>query len=114
MSIRREIHTNSASKQLPLLLQGILIGELLYPSKKIWLYSAWLSNIPILDNKANAFRHIEPLWPRGIVTLTAVLEKLLEKGCQIFIMTNEKEHNDQIMLWIDRMRAKGFSNIKGM
>ncbi len=114
MYIKREIYTYSAAKQLPNLLQGIVSAELLSPSKKLWLYSPWISNIPLLDNKTNSFRHVEPLWPRGMIKLSSILEKILERGTEVFIISNTLNHNNDIFLWIEQMNDKGYKNLKGL
>ena len=43
------------------------ISELLVPSKPLWLISAWISDIDVIDNGAGAFESLVPLWPNGPV-----------------------------------------------
>lgn len=114
MSSKREIYTHSSSTQLPHLFQGIITGEMVFPSKKIWLYSPWISDIPLLDNSAHAFRHVEPHWPRSKIKLSAILQKLLENGTEVVIITNTSSHNDTFFLWIEKIKIQGYRNLDGL
>ncbi|RYE54289.1 MAG: hypothetical protein EOP48_12645 [Sphingobacteriales bacterium] len=113
MSISREIYTYTASKQLPHLIQSLFASELLAPGKTIYLFSPWLSNVAILDNSTNSFRQVNPLWPRGVISLTSVLEHLISKGTEIRICVNHSDHNKFLMSWIDQMIKRGYSNVLG-
>ncbi len=98
---KREIYTNSASQQLPLLLQAAFTAELIAPGKRLWLVSPWISNIPLLDNSAFAFRHVEPRWPKTKIRFTAVLEKLLSEDTSLYVVSNDESHNDEFFRWLE-------------
>jgi len=91
----------SVARQVPSLLQGLFATELIAPSTCLWLVSPWISNIPILDNAANAFRHVEPNWPRGKVRLAAVLTKLIEEGTTVHVATRPERRG----AWVESTNA---------
>ena len=86
-SSSRVIHTRSVAREVPRLLQSLFAGELVAPSRNLWLVSPWISNIPILDNRTNAFRHIEPNWPQTRIRLADVLAHLLMDGTAVYVAT---------------------------
>ena len=55
----RYLHSRLTSRQLPDLLQTILVAELIAPSQCLWLVSPWISDIPVVDNTANTFLALE-------------------------------------------------------
>jgi hypothetical protein len=97
----RIIHTRASAKQLPDLLQILFTAELISPSACLWLVSPWVSDIPLIDNRSNAFLSLDPGWARTQVTLSQVLGKLLELGTTVHIATRRDDHNDA---FLDRMR----------
>ena len=65
----RTIHSRAGFSQIPVLLQALFSAELLVPSRRLWLVSPWISDIPILDNTAAGFSMLGPLWGRSWVRL---------------------------------------------
>src|SRR5690242_17891974 len=94
---RRQIHSSSRSVELRDLLQSIFIGELVAPSRCIWLVSPWISDIPIIDNQANSFGQLAPEWPRSPVPLSMVLKQLLNAGTYIHVATRDEERNHSFL-----------------
>lgn len=69
------------------LLRTVFAAELVQPSETLWLVSPWISDVPLLDNRADAFRHLEPQWPRTEIRLGAVLATLVARGTRLVIAT---------------------------
>lgn len=101
----RFIHTMNSHQEIKDLLQTIFVLELLMPSKQIWLVSPWISDIPVLDNRANQFLTLEPRWARRLVTFSEVLAKLLEMGTRVIIATRPASHNET---FLQSLREKAF------
>lgn len=101
IQLTRYIHTKAMARQVPDLLQNIFVAELLCPSPCVWLISPWISDIPVIDNRANGFLEFEPKWVRNQITLSQVLLRLLEFGTTIHIATRPDDHN---LAFLDRMR----------
>jgi hypothetical protein len=78
---------------VPDLLQALFVAELLQPSRCLWLVSPWISDIPVLDNRAGGFSSLEPGWPRAGVRLSQVLHRLLRQGTAVVIASRPLEHN---------------------
>jgi hypothetical protein len=93
MSGLRYIQKRSSSPEAADLLQAIFAAELLSPSRSLWLVSPWISDIPILDNRANAFLSLEPAWAETRVRLSAVLLKLASLGTRVVVATRPIPHN---------------------
>ena len=84
------------------LLQGLLIAEILQPSDPLWILSGWISDVPLLDNRAGQFSGAVPSWPQTWITLSGALHTLVRKGGSIAIVLREVEHN---LPFINRMAA---------
>ena len=83
----RQIIKRGAAHTIPALLQTVFASELVRPSRCLWLVSPWVSDIEVLDNRTNAFRHLEPRWPRGPVRLSDVLATLVSRGTEVHVAT---------------------------
>jgi len=103
----RQIHSSARSVELRDLLQSLFVGELIAPSRCIWLVSPWISDIPVIDNEANAFGQLAPEWPRSQVPLSNILTRLLQAGTTIHIATRDDEHNRSFLSIIDPLRNSG-------
>jgi hypothetical protein len=89
----RILHSRFCYRQLPDLLQTLLVAELIAPSNCLWLVSPWVSDIPIIDNTANTFLALEPSWPRSKIRLVQVLATLTSLGTTVCIATRPDLHN---------------------
>lgn len=75
------------------LLQSLLVAETLAPSAPLWILSGWISDIAVVDNRANRFADIDPEWPLGPVLLSAVLRTIVRRGGSVAIVLRDVEHN---------------------
>lgn len=90
----RYIRSRVSSRQIPDLLQSLFAAEFLAPSASLWLVSPWISDIPILDNRANGFSCFQPSWPRGQVRLTQILAELADLGTAVHLALRPDPHNE--------------------
>lgn len=93
----RYIHSRLTSRQVPDLLQTILVAELITPSQCLWLVSPWISDIPVIDNTANTFQALEPSWYRSKIRLSQVLTSLTRQGATVCIATRPDLHNNSFL-----------------
>lgn len=91
------------------LLQSLFALELLRPSRRLWVGFGWISDIEILDNQARQFSALQPDWPAAQIRLSAVLEALANKGCEIVVLVREHKGNQA---FIDKVRALGHEGIR--
>jgi len=60
------------------LLQSLFAAELLSPGPEIWIVSPWVSDVPLLDNRAGAYSGLEPSWSKRHITLAELLAHALK------------------------------------
>jgi hypothetical protein len=102
-SANRLVYKRSASREIPGLLQTAFAAELLSPSPCVWVVSAWIWDIPVLDNASGGFRHLDSSWPNGPVRLVAVLAALLDEGTTVHVAARPRD--SQIFLQTLKDRA---------
>lgn len=93
MIFDRDLIGPAQSASIVELIQSTLSLELIHPSKTLWFGSAWISDIPILNNRAFQFSSIEPDWPAEMISLSTVLLSIARRGTRIIIITRENEEN---------------------
>lgn len=86
------------------LLESLLAAELLHPGEEIWLVSPWISDIPLLDNRAGSYSGLEPSWPKRHLTLAELLAFALRTHphCRLHVVTRPGEHTAR---FCDRLRT---------
>jgi phosphatidylserine/phosphatidylglycerophosphate/cardiolipin synthase-like enzyme len=75
------------------LLQSLFVVELVCPSRVLWLVSAWVSDVPVVDNSAGGFVGIDPAWDARQIRLSELLVALAARGTQIVVAANTDDHN---------------------
>lgn len=77
------------------LLESLIATELLFPGRDIWLVSPWVTDLPLLDNRAGAYFGIEPGWPKSYLKLSELLAYSLKSspGTQLKVVTRPDQHN---------------------
>ena len=91
----RHIHKSSwrCQDEVRELLQAIFVGEMLAPSKCLWLVSPWISDIPIIDNRAGAFDALDSSWGPRTLRLGEVITRSLQIGTTVVVATRPVPHN---------------------
>lgn len=80
------------------LLQQLLVGEFLAPSRSLWLAAPSLRNVPILDNRASSFAGAAPDLPRRSVLLSEVLAALRSRGTELVIVTSDNPAEQSVLV----------------
>lgn len=93
----RDLHLVGQRRSVLDLLQSLLVTELLNPSPELWIVSAWVSDIEVVDNRARQFGTLCPEWPVSWVRLSQVLVSLMERGTTVNLCVNEADHNRHII-----------------
>lgn len=93
--MRRTIATTTqqASTHIRDLLQSILVGELIHPSPRVWLVSAWIIDAPVIDNRGGEVGSLVPAWPEREILFSEVLAQFLLGGTKLTVATNEHFSN---------------------
>jgi hypothetical protein len=99
MTVRQFLQTSGDGRNsVRELLQSVFAAELLAPSKTLWIVSAWLRDIPVLDNSTGGFLALAPELPHDEVRLSRVLLELLERGTQLVIATRPGDAGNRQVL----------------
>jgi len=96
----RAIHTRAGGPTHVLedLLQTLLVAELLSPSRRLWLVSPWISDIPVIDNSSGSLTVAAPGAPARSLRLSEVLSRLAELGTQVTVVTKAGERHNASFL----------------
>jgi len=82
------------ASQIKDLLQSLFAAEFICPSSHLWLVSAWVSDIPVLDNTGMDFAGISSGWGARSLRLSEVLVELAGQGSTVIVVTNDDLHNE--------------------
>jgi len=95
MSHRQILRTRSGSRQqIRGLLESLFVAELLSPSPRIYLVSAWIRDIQILDNQAGSFRGLDPSWGQRTLRLAEILRILVGCGSELVLAVRKENGNE--------------------
>jgi hypothetical protein len=108
----RDLHGPAQSRAVRDLLQSLFAAELVYPSRKLWLFFAWIADIELLDNSARQFASLEPDWPATQIRLSKVLDSLLSRGVQVRLIVREHGYNNFFVAKLRDLKARHDDNLK--
>src|SRR5262249_3204774 len=108
---QREFLATSGSLALRDLVQSILALELLRPSSILWIWSGWISDVELLDNRARAFASLQPDWPTPLIRLSSVLDALTMRGGRVRLILRAVEHNDGFLEKLALIRERAGHDI---
>jgi hypothetical protein len=74
-------------------LGNLLVAEILDPGNEFYVVSAWITDVPVLDNTAGAFSALDPEWEERWLYLSEVLVTLMKRNVTVRVKTNEDPHN---------------------
>ena len=108
----RDLHGPDQARGVRDLFQTIFAAELISPSKTLWLFFAWISDVEILDNSARRFSAIEPDWPAAPIRLSQVLGALLARGSEINLVIREHGHNEYFIARLSFLKERFGSKVR--
>lgn len=103
----RDLHLVGERRSVLDLLQSLLVLELVNPGPEVWIVSAWVSDIEVVDNRARQFGTICPEWPISWVRLSQVLVSLMARGTTVNLCVNETDHNNHIITTLTSLAPDG-------
>ena len=74
-------------------LQSVFVAEVLVPSTPLWIVTPWISDVPIIDNRAGRFTGLIPALPQRWIRLGEILEQNLTRGGSLVIACRPDDHN---------------------
>ncbi|MEX2375169.1 MAG: protein DpdJ [Dehalococcoidia bacterium] len=99
----RRIHTSgSGSAAVADVLHAVFASELIQPSAPLWIVSAWLSDVTVLDNRGGELLSIAPALPIRHVRLVETITELVSRGGDVRVVVRDDPHNRPV---VSRLRA---------
>ena len=87
----------TSRKVIQELITLMMVGELVCPGEDVWLVSPWITDVPLLDNKAGSFDAVNPEWGHREIRLTDVAVQLMAGGTAVSIITRPDDHNQAFL-----------------
>ena len=106
----RDLRTTAfaSREELADALQSLFVAELLLPSKPLWIVTPWVSDVPIIDNRAGRFRGLIPGLAHRWIRLGELLEHQIERGGSIVLACRPNDHNETFTGLVSaRLRSLG-------
>lgn len=107
----RLIYRRAGGRQIADLLTVLFAAELLAPSRRMWLVSPWISNLVVLDNRADQFVSLQPAWSRTNVSLATILAQLASAGTHIRVVTRSDPHNRAFRVELGRLTSSSGASV---
>lgn len=87
-------------------LTAVLLAELLTPSPEIWLVSAWISDVPAVDNSRGNYDSLIADASARVYQLSEILGILTERGAQLTVVTRDVAENESFLTRLDRIATQ--------
>lgn len=71
----------------------MVLAELMDPGEETWIVSPWVSDVPLIDNRAGAFDAVNPEWGHREVRLSDAAVQLMAGGGRLVVVTRTDEPN---------------------
>ncbi len=84
------------------LLEAVLVAELTAPGTRLLVVSPWITDFPVVDNRAGRFSQLDPQWGATRIRLSSVLRSLLLRGVELKVACRPGTREDE---FIDRLRV---------
>ncbi len=108
----RDLHGPEQARGVRDLLQSLFAAELISPSRTLWLFFAWISDVEVLDNSARRFAAMEPDWPASPIRLSQVLRALLGRGTHVKLIIREHGHNEYFIARLLQLKDRFGDQVK--
>ena len=106
MMEERDLYGPGQTRAIRDILQSLFVCELVRPSKTLWLFFAWTTDIEIVDNSARQFATLSPDWPSTWIRLSSVIDRLASRGGTINILLREAKHNESFVVKLEQLRGR--------
>jgi hypothetical protein len=75
----------------------VFVSELLRPSSPLWIVSAWLSDVVVVDNRGGELLSLAPALPIRELRLVEVLTEIVSRGGEVEVVVREAPHNRSVV-----------------
>lgn len=83
------------------LLEAAFVAELVAPGSRLLVVSPWITDFPVLDNRAGRFAHLDAQWGAARIRVSAVLRSLMTRGVAVSVACRTGPSEDE---FIERLR----------
>lgn len=83
-------------------LTAVLLAELLTPSSEIWLVSAWISDVWVVDNSRGDYDSLFGDAVARVYQFSEVLALLTEHGSRLIVVTRDVPENNSFLTRLGR------------
>lgn len=98
MTTERTLRTSPVTGiRLDPVLTPVLLAELLDPSAELWLVTAWVSDVPAIDNSRGDYDSLFADASARIYPLSEILALLTDSGTRLTVVTRPAEHNNAFL-----------------
>lgn len=85
------------------ILAAVLLAELLTPSPEIWLVSAWVSDVPAVDNSRGSYDSLIIDASARVYQLSEILGLLTDRGSRLTVVTRDVPDNNSFLGRLGRL-----------
>jgi hypothetical protein len=100
------LHGPLGQRQFREVLGAQLAGLIIKP-EPIWLVSPWLSDFPLLDNRAGEWSALDPSWGSREIGFNEMLACAVNEGCVLRLVTKNDSKN---VSFINHLKNRLLSN----
>jgi hypothetical protein len=83
----------TSRKVIQELITLMMVSELVDPGSAVWIVSPWITDVPLLDNRAGSIDAINPEWGHKEIRLADIAVQLMAGGTEVKIVTRPDDHN---------------------
>lgn len=79
------------------MLSAALIAEFIAPSDHLWLVSAWITDVQVLDNRHGAYDALFGDIPPQGCRLSEAVARIAHGGASVHVVTRDDSHNEDFL-----------------
>lgn len=93
-------------------LHKFFVSELIVPSQPLWIVSAWLSDVDLVDNRGGELLELAPGLPVRSLRLIELLDQLVTAlDGEINVIVRDVSHNRPVLRRLEEIRDRSNSGI---
>lgn len=86
--------------------QLFFLSELLAPSRPLWIVSAWMSDIPVIDNRGGELLGAAPGLPARELGILELITELVGRGGHVRVVMRGEAHNAPVLSSLNELQVR--------
>ncbi|BEL10792.1 hypothetical protein Q0Z83_089830 [Actinoplanes sichuanensis] len=108
MILERVVRTGrTTGLRIDTVLAAALLGELITPSRELWLVSPWISDVNVIDNTSGSYDSVFAEPANKMYPLSEVLAMLTYSEARLTVVTRPDPHNRSFLDRLNRQVQSG-------